>query len=157
MSSITSNGSTVSAFFQWSCVQPILWKIWKVVIAVYFLAWLGISIHDYFKDNPAATNALKWLVFLTHWTYLFFTSYLLISAGNACLNYCCHRKSKCWDVFGMRLKAELHFCLTKNVRLLLGDKILGTSFRDFLRFQNDRNIVTPYCLHSWSRESSFFV
>ncbi|OQV22790.1 putative Type I phosphatidylinositol 4,5-bisphosphate 4-phosphatase-B [Hypsibius exemplaris] len=68
---------------QWSRFPNWVFKAWKVILALYFISWLVVSLEHFSRDYPQSKTD-KWMVYLTHWTYLLFTSYLLVSAINAC-------------------------------------------------------------------------
>ncbi|XP_055336588.1 uncharacterized protein LOC129587037 [Paramacrobiotus metropolitanus] len=90
---------------QWSGIPLTLWQTWKVILACYFIAWLVISIDRQKKDNPVAPG-WKWLIFLTHWTYVAFISYLILSAVNVCLNTLCHshKRTTVLGVWSLKLQ-----------------------------------------------------
>ncbi|GAV08267.1 hypothetical protein RvY_17984 [Ramazzottius varieornatus] len=69
---------------QWSAVPDMALKVWKVVLFMYFLAWLIVSVEDSLRRAQTQQQGDRWMIYLTHWTYLLFIFYLLFSALNTC-------------------------------------------------------------------------
>ncbi|GAV05869.1 hypothetical protein RvY_15933 [Ramazzottius varieornatus] len=67
---------------QWSVFSFRWYLIWKVFIAAYFVIWLGLSIAHFVRQYSELSTRVKWLLYLTNWTYLIFLLYLIVTAIN---------------------------------------------------------------------------
>ena len=84
---------------QWTFLSFRSFVIWKVLIAAYFVIWLGLSVGNFVRQYAQLSSRVKWLVYLTNWTYLIFVSYLIVTAFNVVRELVLKRRSMFQTVY----------------------------------------------------------
>ncbi|OQV25302.1 hypothetical protein BV898_00985 [Hypsibius exemplaris] len=89
---------------QWTFIRFSCFVVWKVLLAVYFVVWLGLTLVSFIASYPTHSTHEKWLIYLTNWTYLFFVSYVVVAAINVLHEVVLKAR-------GVRLQRTWHFGL----------------------------------------------
>lgn len=71
--------STLYTRAQWPFIPQWLFTLYRVLIALYFLVWQGITI---FAVGRLCGNAWKYFIYLTSWSFSVETLYLLIALAS---------------------------------------------------------------------------
>lgn len=95
--------------FQWSVFSFRWYLVWKVLIAVYFVIWLGLSIAHFVRQYSELSTRVKWLVYLTNWTYLIFLLYLIVTAINVVRELVVKRQSTYRSYITVRPGSHMSF------------------------------------------------
>jgi hypothetical protein len=65
----------------------IIYVIYRIIMALYFVVWIILSGVWQYPWTNSQENRIKWLIYLTNWSFLFLTLNTMLQAGVATIAY----------------------------------------------------------------------